>query len=435
MLNPKQHSSESGQIIIIIAFLMIAIIAMLGLAIDGGGLLLLQRDVQNATDAAIVAGTYATCSGGSDAQIINAARAATKAQGFEHGVDGVTVQVNPHYTGSTDTVKYIQVSINAPKESYFIQIVYNQPLAVTADSVGRCNVAVVTHTPENIRAVVAIANNCGPEENVNVGGSNIHISGGVHSNGDWLSGNSNVWITGTSTIVGQEGGNGAHYNPPVQQGAPPLADPLSQYTFARFNVGGDIYNEANAVGRIVVTSSTISLGWLMNSCTMGGQPCLQGNVLQDGIYVTTKNGGEGIPGAGMASVHGDGGPSDVANVTFVAQNSKIKADSVTFNSYLGNPNAANSTNVLKSMYSLLYVNYSQLPGQDQCKSAVIETGGSQSTWGGYFYAPHGRIMINGSQQQLNGCIIGYSVKLNGSNMNINCSNVQSTIPPSIGIAQ
>ena len=71
--NLQHHKAEAGQIIIIIAFLMVAMIAMLGLAIDGGGLLFLQRDVQNAGDAAIVAATYAQCSGGNATQITNAA--------------------------------------------------------------------------------------------------------------------------------------------------------------------------------------------------------------------------------------------------------------------------------------------------------------------------------------------------------------------------
>ena len=39
------------------------------------------------------------------------------------------------------TTKYVQVRITAPKEAFFIQIVYNQPLNVTTESVGRCNPA------------------------------------------------------------------------------------------------------------------------------------------------------------------------------------------------------------------------------------------------------------------------------------------------------
>ncbi len=136
---------EAGQIIIIIAFLMIAMIAMLGLAIDAGSLMFLQRDVQNATDAAVISATYARCAGGTDLQVIGAARNAAKRQGFEHGVDGVTVLVDPNHSGSTSTIKYIWISITSPKQTFFIQIVYPDPLAVSSESVGKC-------TPQQIQS-------------------------------------------------------------------------------------------------------------------------------------------------------------------------------------------------------------------------------------------------------------------------------------------
>ncbi|MBK8028375.1 MAG: hypothetical protein IPK17_02470 [Chloroflexi bacterium] len=37
------------------------LIGALGLAVDGGGLFFLQRDAQNAADAAAIAGAYARC--------------------------------------------------------------------------------------------------------------------------------------------------------------------------------------------------------------------------------------------------------------------------------------------------------------------------------------------------------------------------------------
>ena len=51
----KHRKSEAGQAIVLIAFGMIVLIMVMGLAIDGGGLLFLRRDAQNAADAAIKA--------------------------------------------------------------------------------------------------------------------------------------------------------------------------------------------------------------------------------------------------------------------------------------------------------------------------------------------------------------------------------------------
>jgi uncharacterized membrane protein len=49
--------SEEGQSLIVIAVVMIGLIALMGLAIDGGNLFLQRRNAQNAADAAALAGT------------------------------------------------------------------------------------------------------------------------------------------------------------------------------------------------------------------------------------------------------------------------------------------------------------------------------------------------------------------------------------------
>lgn len=194
------HKSESGQIIIIVAFLMIAMIAMLGLAIDGGGLMFLQRDVQNAGDAAVLAATYAQCSGGDATQITNAAVSAAKEQGFENGVDGVIVTVDTNYTppgGAASGVSYIKVDITAPKETFFIQIVHNQPLQVTAGGVGRCDTNSSSSTTVN-RALVAAC--VGSSTGIEIQASNScsgEVVGGMHTNSD---GKSNGGLCGEGEI-------------------------------------------------------------------------------------------------------------------------------------------------------------------------------------------------------------------------------------------
>jgi hypothetical protein len=68
---------ETGQSIVLIALLLMFLLAMAGLAIDGGNLFLQRRNVQNAADAAAMAGTrqlaQAICDDGSgDAEVANA---------------------------------------------------------------------------------------------------------------------------------------------------------------------------------------------------------------------------------------------------------------------------------------------------------------------------------------------------------------------------
>jgi len=70
--------AESGQAIVLMALVMVALLGMLGLAIDGGGLYFLWRDAQNATDAAVLAASYARCTNG---DIIKAGLAAAAKNG------------------------------------------------------------------------------------------------------------------------------------------------------------------------------------------------------------------------------------------------------------------------------------------------------------------------------------------------------------------
>ena len=177
MKQKKHHKSEAGQIIVIIAFLVIAMIAMLGLAIDAGGLFFLQRDSQNALDHAIIAATYARCSNGTLAQIEQAALDAAKEHGFEHGVDGVVVSVipgpmTPPINGNDE---YIQVTITAQKPSYFIQIVYSGALQVTTDGIGHCNPDIYS---QHIQGISGLSPDCGTTVSPQAGGA----SNPPHSN-------------------------------------------------------------------------------------------------------------------------------------------------------------------------------------------------------------------------------------------------------------
>src|SRR3954454_15500212 len=92
----KRASVQSGQAIVLMALTMVGLLGFTGLAVDGGGLFFLQRDAQNATDAAVIAATYARCTGATSTEIVTAGVAAAEANGFFNGKDGRTVSVvNP----------------------------------------------------------------------------------------------------------------------------------------------------------------------------------------------------------------------------------------------------------------------------------------------------------------------------------------------------
>ena len=219
MRQPALHNNkQSGQAIVLIAMVMVALIAALGLAIDGGGMFLLYRDVQNATDSAGLSAAFALCSGGDPEE---AGRTAARLNGFVDGADGATVTVsNPppadHEFGfnniGVQSGNYIVTSIEAEKPSYFIGVVYNGPLIVSLETVSQCTPAVGFGWPEN-SAIVSLSQECaaGSGNTASMratgGGTYTTVGGGVYVNADndCAKGSADTFGAGSSMSVGGYG--------------------------------------------------------------------------------------------------------------------------------------------------------------------------------------------------------------------------------------
>jgi len=122
--------SERGQALVIIALAIIGLVAMTGLAIDGGNAYSDRRHAQNAADAAALAAGLArvredpagTILEGSAAEAAAIERA--KSNGYETG-DGNLVQViSPPISGDyKDDEAYIQVIIVSQVRNYFARVI------------------------------------------------------------------------------------------------------------------------------------------------------------------------------------------------------------------------------------------------------------------------------------------------------------------------
>ena len=124
MRRSSRSSRERGQILVIFVLALVAIIAGVGLVIDGGFAFAQRRAEQNAADLGAFAGANALLNG---ANPTTAARDAAAANGYNHGSGGVTVNV-----GVTSTT--VKVDISAPHANYFAGVV-GQPtwdVSVTA---------------------------------------------------------------------------------------------------------------------------------------------------------------------------------------------------------------------------------------------------------------------------------------------------------------
>ncbi|MDL2335840.1 MAG: pilus assembly protein TadG-related protein [Chloroflexota bacterium] len=105
----SRREREHGQMLVIFALALIALVGMVGLIIDGGDSFLQRRDQQNAADAAAMAAGYASANS-QDATA--AAKTVAAANGYTNGVNGTTVTVT--ITGGS-----IKVDVSKPHQNYF----------------------------------------------------------------------------------------------------------------------------------------------------------------------------------------------------------------------------------------------------------------------------------------------------------------------------
>ncbi len=120
----RGRNDERGQIIVLFALGLVAMIAMVGLVLDGGSAYAQRRNEQSAADLAALAGANAFIvnydqPSTRSAAAISAARASATANGYTHGAGGVTVNVGIDLTNGAS----VTVDISAPHQNSFATIV------------------------------------------------------------------------------------------------------------------------------------------------------------------------------------------------------------------------------------------------------------------------------------------------------------------------
>jgi Flp pilus assembly protein TadG len=211
-----QRRSESGQTLTLVAFAMVAFLAAAGLAVDMGYMRYEKRLMQSAADSAALAAAI-------DANLGEAGMATTDAQavatanGFQDGVNNVTVSVtNPD--GAVNPSNAVQVSIQQVLPSIFMQVV-----GINTSTVSASGVATIGTSEGCIYALQV--GGAGLTFNAGINGPNC----GIVDNGP-LTGAGNI----TAVSVGVYGGFGGYggFSGPgaVQNIVQPAADPLAYLT-------------------------------------------------------------------------------------------------------------------------------------------------------------------------------------------------------------
>lgn len=115
----SRRNREDGQIIVIFALSLVALIAMVGLVLDGGSAFAQRRDEQSAADLAALAGANDYLLNADTGLATARARTVAAANGYSHGVNGVSVTVSVTTTRGAE----VTVDVIAPHQNTFSAIV------------------------------------------------------------------------------------------------------------------------------------------------------------------------------------------------------------------------------------------------------------------------------------------------------------------------
>jgi Flp pilus assembly protein TadG len=155
-MKPDRSSAERGQILILFALSLVAIIGMVGLVLDSGSSFAQKRVEQNAADVAALAAAHDLIANQGSANWDATARSVASQNGYTHGVDGAVVEVtcvncpgagpNQTFDATVDGVQ-VTVNITAPHRNNFAGIFGMTTWDVSTTATSKTGWANTAHGP------------------------------------------------------------------------------------------------------------------------------------------------------------------------------------------------------------------------------------------------------------------------------------------------
>jgi hypothetical protein len=413
-------------------------LAMVGVAIDGGGLFLLWRDAQNAADTAALQAAFDRCTTEDETTWQGVGLRAADINGFDATDDGDaagadfsienTVIVQETFINGTG---YVHVIIQSDKPSYFIQLVYRGPLRVKAEAMVYCSRAIDF---SDLPGAIALGdcscpyadppgpNYTGGEDRFDQQGSDFSFTGGTHSNCDssFNSGNGDPgdFIDGVPSSAGSTDDHGkANYEPgasPENGAEPVMADPLG-LDIAMYAPGGAIYDN------VAIKQAEDADGGLWDFVDDGGSPYkppdgIEGLLFVDGS-VTLKftddiGGDEGLTVVATGQIFGiDPGDEEWF---YYGWNGEVTGD-------FGVAQRFDSGYWPHLLAFTTMDNRADCSNPNPNNSAIVPVHTADVKDGsldvlGVIYAPRGFISWSGNNADGKGAMIGWGVSMSGSDI-------------------
>jgi Flp pilus assembly protein TadG len=351
---------ERGSAIILIAFLWTSLFAMAALAIDMGHMYLAKRNLQEAADAAVMAGLPSLAA--------STTTATDKAKDMANKMGYTPKSPTPSVGTGAGGLKTLTVTLQTTEPFFFAKALGYSSKTFTATSVGQLGKAVP--------ALYAGRNTCSgspsPVVGIQFNGATT-ITGDIQSNGMANDYGDNTSVSGNITYGSGGGCTAAGFTKGGTKSATggSLSDPYA-FTAASFKCD--------------YTQPSFSFGGLGFWWASGG-PSGHGT-LKSGTYCATSG-----------DIDASGTDIDTSYVTLVSFTGhvRISANSADLHPY------DTATNV---------VAYTPMAATD-CGNPAINIGNNNVTLEGVFYAPNGCIQSSATTLNVTGALDGYQVQLSG----------------------
>jgi hypothetical protein len=243
----ERSRGERGIAVIMMAILIALFLAFGGLVLDGGRIYFEKRRMQAAADAAAYGGALELKRGlrpnlNLEDEIITAGRDDARINGVEHGVNTIDVAINhPPTTGpNAGSTGHVEAIITQTVPTFLMRVLNINTATVRARGVAGLeangDACVIALDPDD-RGALRVAGTalldaqCGVLSN-SFDSCGMEVSGNAEVHGTWIG------------VAGQHCGGGL-YDPPAQNGALQIIDPLARMTAPDYASVTPVFNNVS----------------------------------------------------------------------------------------------------------------------------------------------------------------------------------------------
>lgn len=400
----KNWRNESGQVLVVMSLSMLALLGIMGLALDSGMLFHAKRTQQIAADAAAVAGALDFRYNADGDSAVSAGQAAAASNGFTNGKDGVTVTINipPKYGETKGLSGYIEAIVQYPSPTYFMKLLgYN---SVTMNS------RAVAGTGSTYACIWTLARS---GADVSINGNGILYAPECSIYDDSAASDALV-LTGGGAITAKSIGIVGNYSvsnngtltPNPKTGLAPAADPLASMVVPTASTSTCSGSNCN-ISVSGNSNTTLQPGTYSSISNSGGGTI----TLASGNYtitgdVTSSSNGSIVFGPGNYTIGGKLSDSGGSSMTFgsgtyivggnlnLTGSGTITGTGVTFYTKSSTSVAGGSNLTLTAPTSGTYSGILFFQARNDNSSLTV-SGGGGTTVQGILYAPAGAVSLSG----------------------------------------